>query len=286
MTAKERFNFQMLNNREMLVTQYNRNMLQNMQANVFVKNLAPIVTNRALHDLFKPYGEIFSSKIAQDYQGHSKGYGFVQYVNRDSAIKAVATLNDTTLEGKKLIVEPYKSPEKKEKLEKSYTNVYVKNLPPSVVTKEGLGLLFAEYGQPSSLILLEHELKGKKSFYGFINFETPEQAMKAVAEMNGKKIEDVALYVARALSKDQRALQKLRLKSEQQAQSRKFTLHTKTASGEPATEELIRRELLPFADPVKINIRTHKTAEGQDANDAVAFVVMPTEESAIRVPSV
>jgi polyadenylate-binding protein len=282
--AKERFNFHLLNDREMLVTQYDRSMLQNTQANVFVKNLARTVTNRALYSLFRPHGDIFSSKVAQDYRGNSKGYGFVQYRERDSALKAIKELNGTMLEEHKLLVEQYKLPERKERSEKGFTNIYVKNLPPSVVTQEALERLFAPYEQPSSLILMEHELLGKKSFFGFINLKTAELATKAVAEMNGKEIEGVRLYVSKALSKDQRAREKLRLKSEQQAQSRKFTLHVRTASNEPITEDVIRRELQPFGEPAKINIRTNKTPEGQDANQAVAFVVMPTEEAATRVP--
>ena len=267
----------------MLISPYDRNMLQNARANIFVKNLGLTATNRMLFDIFRRCGDIFSSKVAQNLQGKSKGYGFVQYRDPEAAAKAIAELNGFKIEDKTLVVEAYKRTERKEKTEKGFTNIFVKNLPPSVATDEALGKLFEAYGARLSMKISEHELKGKKGFFGFINFQTPEQAVKAVAEMNGKTIEGVQLYVVKALNKEQREREKLRQKIEQRAASRKFTLHVKTNSGDQINEALIRQELQPFGEIKNITIRSHKTAEGQDTNEAVAFVVMAREEDATRV---
>ena len=43
--------------------------------NVFVKNLAPTVDNKALFDVFSVFGNILSCKVAMDENGVSKGYG-------------------------------------------------------------------------------------------------------------------------------------------------------------------------------------------------------------------
>jgi RNA recognition motif-containing protein len=67
--------------------------------------------------------------------------------------------------------------------ELKFTNLYVKNIDPDV-TEEMLTQKFSEFGKITNLIVMKDENDQPKGF-GFINFENPDDAKKAVEEMNG-----------------------------------------------------------------------------------------------------
>ena len=67
--------------------------------------------------------------------------------------------------------------------ELKFTNLYVKNIDPDV-TEETLTQKFSEFGKITNLIIMKDEDNQPKGF-GFINFETPDEAKQAVEAMNG-----------------------------------------------------------------------------------------------------
>jgi hypothetical protein len=100
--------------------------------NIFVKNLAKSIDNKALFDTFSVFGNILSCKVAVNAKRESLGYGFVQFAEADSAQSAIEQVNNMSIAGEKVSVQAFKS--KKERSggadsKKQYTNVYVKNLP-------------------------------------------------------------------------------------------------------------------------------------------------------------
>eukprot|EP00826_Nyctotherus_ovalis_P036984 TRINITY_DN333_c0_g1_i4.p1 TRINITY_DN333_c0_g1~~TRINITY_DN333_c0_g1_i4.p1 ORF type:complete len:470 (+),score=132.30 TRINITY_DN333_c0_g1_i4:450-1859(+) len=271
-------------NREMLVVPFNRSMIMATNCNVFVKNLEHGMTNKALFEMFKPYGEIFSVRLAQDYKGISKGYGYIQYFNPEDATKAIEAMNGKEVDGKELIVDIYKvSRHDRDPLR--FTNVFVKNLPSDVQSKEALDNLFAAFGERTSVGIFSQEYQGKVGYYGFVNFAKPEDAAKAVAAMNGKEIDGSALFVTRALTKDQREREKIRRKIELRNQSRKFTLHIKSTKGDPLSEELIASELSPFGEIKSIAIQKTKAIDGTEANTAIGYAVFERSEDAEQAAS-
>lgn len=74
--------------------------------NIYVGNLSWTMTDQDLADLFSPYGDVTSAKIVVDkFKGNrSKGFGFVEMAEDDSARQAIAQLNDTDQGGRKIIV--------------------------------------------------------------------------------------------------------------------------------------------------------------------------------------
>lgn len=66
---------------------------------------------QTLDAAFAPFGEIFSCKIATDGEGHSKGYGFVQYLDPECAKLAIEGFDGKDLFGKKVHVTYYKAKE-------------------------------------------------------------------------------------------------------------------------------------------------------------------------------
>jgi polyadenylate-binding protein len=258
-------------------------MIKGGKGNLCVKHLSPKINNKQLYDIFIRHGEIFSSKVAMDIDGKSKKYGFVQYLNPDNAAKAITALNKAKIEDSEIIVEEYLPIEKRSKGGKSLTNLYVKNLPPYVTSKEELKKLFDSYGGITSIAICENILGEMKGWYGFINFEKIEDAAKALNEMKDKEIGGIKLYVAYALSKERLSIERRRMDLEVKAKARKFTLYVKTVGNEPLSEAVVRNELSSYGPIKSVNIQSHDAPENQKANTAVGYVVFEAEEDAAKV---
>lgn len=81
--------------------------------NIYVSNLSFNVQDEDLREFFAPYGEVISAKIINDKTtGRSRGFGFVE-MNDESAKRAIAELNDATVEGRNIKVMEAKPKEDK-----------------------------------------------------------------------------------------------------------------------------------------------------------------------------
>jgi RNA recognition motif-containing protein len=73
--------------------------------NIYVGNLSWSMTDDDLMNLFTQYGSVSSAKILKDkMNGRSKGFGFVEMEDDEAAKTAIANLNETEVQGRKLIV--------------------------------------------------------------------------------------------------------------------------------------------------------------------------------------
>jgi RNA recognition motif-containing protein len=73
--------------------------------NIYVGNLSWSMTDEDLSSLFTQYGSVSSAKILKDkMNGRSKGFGFVEMEDDEAAKTAIANLNETEVQGRKLIV--------------------------------------------------------------------------------------------------------------------------------------------------------------------------------------
>merc|ERR1719510_861314 len=147
--------------------------------------------------------------------GKNKGFGFVSFEDSESAEKAVDELNGVEMFGKTLYVgRAQKKAERQQELKKKFeqlklerlnryqgVNLYVKNLD-DTIDDERLRKEFAPYGTITSAKVMCEE--GRSKGFGFVCFSSPEEATKAVTEMNGRIIITKPLYVALAQRKDDR----------------------------------------------------------------------------------
>lgn len=187
--------------------------------NIYVKNVDEEVSEEDFAKLFEQYGAVTSCALARDPEGNSRGFGFVNYEDHEHAEKAVDELNDTDFHGKKLYVgRAQKKYEREEELRRSYessrqekmqkfqgVNLFVKNLDDEV-DDEKLRAEFAAFGAITSAKIMSDEA-GKSKGFGFVCFSSPEEATKAVTEMNQRMLNGKPLYVALAQRKDQRRTQ-------------------------------------------------------------------------------
>merc|ERR1719305_1995380 len=201
--------------------------------NVYIKNFGDDLSDDKLKEMFTKFGKITSYKVVRDDKanssgdtsdmgevliddsGKAKGFGFVSFEDSESAEKAVDELNGQEIGGKTLYVgRAQKKAERQAELKKKFeqlkmerlnryqgVNLYVKNLDDSI-DDERLRKEFTPYGTITSARVMCEE--GRSKGFGFVCFSSPEEATKAVTEMNGRIIAAKPLYVALAQRKEDR----------------------------------------------------------------------------------
>ncbi|CAF2114099.1 BnaC08g49200D [Brassica napus] len=208
--AMKKLNFTHLNGKMIRVTYSSRDSAARTSGigNLFVKNLDKSVDNKTLHDTFSECGNIVSCKVATDHMGQSRGYGFVQFESEDSAKTATEKLNGRILNDKEIFVGPFLRKEERESAsdKTKFTNVYVKNLS-ETTTDDELKAAFGQYGGISSAVVMR-DGDGRSRCFGFVNFESAEDAARAVEGLNGKKFDDdKEWYVGKAQKKSEREVE-------------------------------------------------------------------------------
>merc|ERR1712227_669271 len=164
---------------------------------------------------FEKYGKITSLTIMKGDDSKSKGFGFVSYEESTHAEAACDDLNSTEIEGKPIYVgRAQKKAERQMELKKKFeqmklerlnrfqgVNLYVKNLD-DTIDDDKLRTEFTPFGTITSAKVMSEE--GRSKGFGFVCFSSPEEATKAVTEMNGRIIVSKPLYVALAQRKEDR----------------------------------------------------------------------------------
>lgn len=196
--------------------------LQRKFTNVYIKNLPKSMNDGGLKSLFADFGTIQSAVIMKDEKGESKGFGFVNFTAHEDAQKAVDALNGKVIEGAPnplYVSRAQKKSERAAELKKRWrelqqerlnkfqgVNLYIKNLDDSM-DDEKLHAEFAHFGTITSAKVMRDEKTGISKGFGFVCFKTPEEATRAVAEMNGRMIGTKPIYVALAQRKEVRRAQ-------------------------------------------------------------------------------
>ena len=73
--------------------------------NIYVSNLSFNIQDGDLRDFFAPYGEVSSAKVIMDkFTGKSRGFGFVEMSDDAAAQKAIAELDNGTVDGRTIRV--------------------------------------------------------------------------------------------------------------------------------------------------------------------------------------
>eukprot|EP00072_Mus_musculus_P032907 XP_006499888.1 PREDICTED: polyadenylate-binding protein 1-like isoform X1 [Mus musculus] len=183
--------------------------------NIYVKNLHANVDEQRLQDLFSQFGNMQSVKVMRDSNGQSRGFGFVNFEKHEEAQKAVDHMNGKEVSGQLLYVgRAQKRAERQSELKRRFeqmkqerqnryqgVNLYVKNLDDSI-NDERLKEVFSTYGVITSAKVMTESSHSKG--FGFVCFSSPEEATKAVTEMNGRIVGTKPLYVALAQRKEER----------------------------------------------------------------------------------
>ncbi|KAI8822531.1 uncharacterized protein EV422DRAFT_524332 [Fimicolochytrium jonesii] len=154
---------------------------------LFVGNLPFTVQWQELKDLFREVGNVLRADVTVDNQGRSRGYGQIVMSTVEDAQAAIDTLNGRDINGRAIEVREDKfAAENNGNL--AGTQVFVGNLPYSlrwqdvkdIFRPHGLNPVHAD-------VLVEHNT-GRSKGCGVVRFQSPEEAERAVNEVNGELV--------------------------------------------------------------------------------------------------
>lgn len=254
--------------------------------NIFIKNLDKSIDNKIMYDTFSTFGNILSCKVAQDEEGKSRGYGFVHFETEEAASNAIAKVNGMLLNDKQVFVGRFVPRKEREKQigerAKKFTNVFVKNFGEEITSDEKLKEMFVEYGEiVSAKVAKEEGEEGKCKGFGFVAFDTAEDAEKACEALNGKEINGRQLYVGRAQKKAERQAE-LRKKFEEAKAQRMnkyagVNLYVKNLDDQ-IDDEKLRREFQAFGNITSAKVMTDSNGRSK----GFGFVCFSTAEEATK----
>lgn len=187
--------------------------------NVYVKNLPDTYDEAKLRDLFTSFGDIKSAVLMKGGEQKNKLFGFVNFDKAEEAEKAVDALNNQTVDGKVLYASrAQKKAEREMELKAKFeqmrleqmakyqgVNLYIKNLDDDIDDAK-LRKIFEPFGTITSAKVMTDQ-KGNNRGFGFVCYTNPDEATKAVTEMNGKIVGNKPLYVALAQRREFRRAQ-------------------------------------------------------------------------------
>ncbi|VVC29321.1 RNA recognition motif domain [Cinara cedri] len=156
-------------------------------ANLYISGLKPEIDAKCLYDTFIAFGELISCQVAYDKLGVSKGYGYIHFWKEKDAEECVNKLNGICIHGQAIYISKSNSKEDRQNNitdQGKFTNVHISNLSEEF---NGTDLydMFEVYGEITSVKVVRKE-NGDSKRFGFVNFQKPDDAKKAVEELNGK----------------------------------------------------------------------------------------------------
>lgn len=225
-------------------------MRDKVSSNLFVKNLPGETKSADLHQAFAGFGKVFSARVKYNPNGTCKGYGYVQYENKDGADKALNEMNGKIFKGSKITVEHFLASGARTASFMKYNNLFVKNIPRKF-TDQDLISLFKPHGEIVSAVVIKEspDAPGNKGF-GFVCFKSAEDAKNAEEKLKNFSIEGQNLFVCRALPKEERRKQ---LREERLKAFKDCNLYVKELP-EDATDETLKAAFEVFGKVVSARV--------------------------------
>ncbi|XP_058245398.1 uncharacterized protein LOC131352888 [Hemibagrus wyckioides] len=205
---------------------------------LLLRNLDCNVDDGQLQEEFRPFGTVISAEVNME-NGHPKGTGFVIFASPDEARNAIMKMSGRVLGSRPVYVSVVQSKEEQiqpnphqaqsniqpqnespelrrnnqqdrnirraqttlQSQDAQKSKVFVKNLDYSVDDRR-LHEAFLPYGRViSAKVTVEN---GRSRGFGFVSFSSPNEAEKAIKEMNGRMMGRKPLYVMLANNHKQR----------------------------------------------------------------------------------
>lgn len=152
---------------------------------LYVGNLSQQFTESVLLSIFATAGQVLSVKIIRDRStGMSLGYGFVEFVDHESASSALLLLNGRRFSNTDLKINWASGGSKSDS---NGFSIFVGDLS-SEVDDQYLGLAFAEFqSMTEARVMMDHNT-GRSRGYGFVTFASKSDAARAIDALQGQFI--------------------------------------------------------------------------------------------------
>lgn len=153
---------------------------------LIVNYLPPSFSDQDLHQLFADVGPLHSAKIMRNKHTNSSfGYGFVNFVHKEDAERAIDVKDGEKVLHKQIRVAFSRRAEGPEAIKNA--NLFIGNLPLSWKEAD-LERAFKQHGKVIKCKVLIDQLTGISRGCGFVLFSKTAEAENAIKEIDGKKL--------------------------------------------------------------------------------------------------
>eukprot|EP01012_Entosiphon_sulcatum_P010225 TRINITY_DN15935_c0_g1_i1.p1 TRINITY_DN15935_c0_g1~~TRINITY_DN15935_c0_g1_i1.p1 ORF type:complete len:495 (-),score=85.99 TRINITY_DN15935_c0_g1_i1:230-1714(-) len=205
------------------------NLRRTGKGNIVVKNLHSTIDAATLHATFARFGQILSTKVESDpVTGESRGFGFVHFVEPQSAAAAIAAVHGMEVAGQRVAVEEFHSKAdriafNRQQFTKLHVRGFKRGTPTELIRERfaafgevaGVTLHFDNRGQAFCVVEYDNHLNAEAAVEALHEQVDPALCGTADEEGGGQP-----LFVQRALTKAERLLEQQRQRTEQQQRAR------------------------------------------------------------------
>lgn len=186
---------------------------------IFVMQLAARVTSRDLDEFFSSVGKVREVRLIMDTKTRRhKGIAYIEFQDASSIPLAFA-LNGQRICGVPILIQPTQAEKnRQETLDQvqQTTNlsapnskppgmrIYVGSLHPDL-TEDMLKGVFEPFGMVSKIELIRSQDTGKSKGYGFVTFYDPDDANKAIKQLNGFELAGKPIRVSKTTERSDRS---------------------------------------------------------------------------------
>jgi len=157
------------------------------KSTLYLGNLHPFVTDLVLQGVFAGLEGITELKVIKDKAtGVSAGYGFARFLDREYAQVALARVKGCSMFGQQMKVNWALQKEKEDELGNHY-HIFVGDLSQEVTDNILLNAFSPCPGCSDARVMWDHAT-GRSRGYGFVSFESKEQAQNAIDKMDGAHV--------------------------------------------------------------------------------------------------
>lgn len=188
-------------------TQVQRQQALALMCRVYVGSISFELKEDTIRAAFLPFGPIKSINMSWDpvTQKH-KGFAFVEYEIPEGAQLALEQMNGAMLGGRNIKVgRPSNMPQAQQVIDeiqeeaKNYNRIYIASIHPDL-TEEDIKSVFEAFGPITFCKLAAGTVVHTHKGYGFIEYQTTQSALEAIASMNLFDLGGQLLRVGRAIT--------------------------------------------------------------------------------------